>query len=200
MIEWRKIIPAVLAALVLVGTGYADLMPMSPAEVTSEGTLPTDLPPVLQDSKGGGLFHSPGILGLDSPGVGLPSPVEAGAGGASETQALGVFSREPQSRDLCLYALMGLGLCKSAPWVRKLSFGVIPGWYHDGGPFQVGHSHAISADCLCSALGYCFIQPDRRAEDPTPLHRRGMVVAPRRKSQFTRTGLASRGPPHLIHG
>jgi hypothetical protein len=95
---------------------------------------------------------------------------------------------------LCLYALLGLGLCKSAPWVKKLSLGVLPGWYHDGGPFQIGHSLAISPDCLCLAV-VCFTQPQDKAEDLQPLYRLGAVAALWRAAQFVPAVRAARGPP-----
>ena len=71
------------------------------------------------------------------------------------------------SLGLCLCALLGLGVCRSAPWVKKLSLTVIPEWYHDGGPRQIGHSLAVTPDCLCSSSA-CFVQPQSPAEDTAP--------------------------------
>jgi len=101
------------------------------------------------------------------------------------------------SLDFCLYALMGLGLCKSAPWVRRLSFGGIPEWYCAGGPYQLGGSHAIEPNCLCSTA-VCFVQPDRRAEDSIPQYRLGTLAARWRQSQCTPTVLPARGPPTML--
>lgn len=117
------------------------------------------------------------------------------AGSADESRPVPILSDRQDSRSLCFYALFTLGFCKSAPWVKKLSLGVVPGWYHDGGPFQVGHSHAISPDCLTVAPGYCFIQPGKITHDPLPHYRREMIISLWRESQFTPTVLASRGPP-----
>ncbi len=124
-----------------------------------------------------------------------PASARADAGGVDESRPVPILSDRQDSRSLCLYALFTLGLCKSAPWVKKLSLGVVPGWYHDGGPFQVGHSHAISPDCLTVASGYCFIQPGKIAHDPSPHYRREMIVSLWRESQFTYETLVSRGPP-----
>ncbi len=95
---------------------------------------------------------------------------------------------------LCLYALLGLGMCRSVPLVKRLSVTHIPQWYHDGGPVQIGHSHIISPDCLCHAP-VCFVQPECTAEDLSPLYRQETVVSLWRQSQFTPAVLASRGPP-----
>lgn len=99
------------------------------------------------------------------------------------------------SLHLCLCALMGLGVCKSAPWMKRLSFGYIPEWYHDGGPHQIGHSLAIPPESLCPVPICCFVQPDDRAEEFIIKHSLRTIVSAWRKSQFTPCILASRGPP-----
>jgi hypothetical protein len=102
---------------------------------------------------------------------------------------------EQNSLDLCLFALLGLGLCKSAPYVRKFSFGAIPDWYHTGGPSQIGHSFAISPDCLSlKPACRCRMQPDSTAATVSQF-RLEIVESLWRRSQFTPAVLASRGPP-----
>ncbi len=116
---------------------------------------------------------------------------------ADAAQAAQITSDNQNSLHLCVYALLSMGLCRSAPYVKKFSLGIVPQWYHDGGPFQIGHSQAISPDCLDSAPVYCFIQPDVAANNPMPKYRLGSVVSLWRTSQFTPTTLASRGPPYM---
>jgi hypothetical protein len=101
----------------------------------------------------------------------------------------------PGSIRLCLYALMGLGLCSAPHWIKKLHIGHIPEWYHNGGPFQIGHSLAVSPESLCSVLVYCFVQPVLAAEHFIPQYRLRTVVALWRETQFTLDVIASRGPP-----
>ncbi|MDT8301693.1 MAG: hypothetical protein RQ760_09430 [Sedimentisphaerales bacterium] len=103
------------------------------------------------------------------------------------------------SISLGLSALMGLGLLGSTHWVKRLHFGVIPEWFHDGGPSQIGHSYAVMPNCLCSTPAYCFIQPVALEEDSyqPQLHRQGVIVSLWRKSQFTPDAIASRGPPYM---
>ena len=93
---------------------------------------------------------------------------------------------------------LGLGLCKSAPWVKRLHFGHIPHWYHDGGPFQIGHSHAIGPDLGWTAVP-CLAQPDGPIQDISPRYYRGTVASLLRKSLFTPNTLAPRGPPLHYH-
>jgi hypothetical protein len=194
MMERRRIILAVVMAIVATVTVRADMVPASGPVI---GCPPQSCEcPEVQGA--GALDVQPFVavvLNLLPPG--LPSGVQPSTEQRSESQPLNVLSDEQNSLSLCLYALFSLGLCKSAPWVKKVSFGILPGWYHDGGPFQVGQSVAISPDCLDSAWAYCFIQPVRRGEDTMPQYRRETVVSLWRKGQFTPAAIASRGPPHM---
>jgi hypothetical protein len=113
---------------------------------------------------------------------------------ASSTQPQ-IISDRQSSLSLCISAIIGLGLCSSAHCVRKLSFGFIPEWYHNGGPFQIGHSFAVCPDSVCPAPVCCLVQPAVTAEDFLPQYHLGTVVSLWRKSQFTPDVIASRGPP-----
>jgi hypothetical protein len=113
----------------------------------------------------------------------------------TEVQHLQRFTSGPGSLNLCLSALLGLGLFSSTHLVKKLSFGFIPEWYHNGGPAQIGHSYALAPDSLCPAPIFCFIQPICTAEDSLIQHRQRTVMSIWRKSQFTPDVLTSRGPP-----
>lgn len=112
------------------------------------------------------------------------------------SQAVVVLDRDRGSLEWCLYALMGVGLCKSAPLFRKISIGFVPEWYHTGAPLQIGASHAVGPDCLCNAA-VCFVQPDSSNTDST--NRLGFVaITPRSLSpQCAVAAHASRGPPHM---
>ena len=101
----------------------------------------------------------------------------------------------PSSLNLCLSALIGLGLCSSAHYVKRLSFGFIPQWYHNGGPFQIGHSLAVNPDSVCPVAVCCLDQPARATENIMPQYRSGTIVSLWRKSQFTPDIIACRGPP-----
>ncbi len=105
------------------------------------------------------------------------------------------FTSGPSSLNLCLSALVGPGLCSSAHYVKRLSFGSIPDWYHNGGPFQIRHSLAAVPNSLCRVPVCCFVQPVCTAEDVMTQYRSGTVVSLWRESQFTPDVIAARGPP-----
>lgn len=128
--------------------------------------------------------------------VQLLPKANANMGQASQIQQPQITTDGAGNFSLCLYALIGLGLCKSAPFVKKLSFGFVPEWFHDGGPFQIGHSLAVSPESLCPAPARCFIQPVCTVQPLISQHRLRTIVSLWRKSQLTPDVLlASRGPP-----
>jgi len=190
-----RFISAVIAALVAGGTVRADMIPVSGQRDGGRQTMPVDGRPDTSSAKAAGLFSGRAIAELDLFPDGFPADPQGDVEPPAELQSVYLLSDEQDSLDLCLYALFGLGLCRSPHWVKKFSFGVIPHWYHDGGPFQIGHSHAISPDCLCSAPAHCFVQPDCRRQMPMLQYRQKTIMALWRKSQFVPTILASRGPP-----
>jgi len=197
MVGWRRIITVAVGGLALCATVQADMMPVSRPDAGFGKLLQVC---VSTDSPGQDFtrpFDSPAIADLDSLSIKLLPKARADAGPTGETQPLQIFAKEPRSVDLCLYALLGLGLCRSAPFVKKLHVGCIPDWYHCGGPSQIGHSLAISPDCLCPAPVCCFVQPDCTVEDHIPQYRQEIVVSLWRTSQFTPLVLASRGPPYM---
>ncbi len=99
------------------------------------------------------------------------------------------------SVSLCLAALLSLGLCRSIPVAKKLSFGFPPQWYHNDGPFQIGHSIAVDLESVYSVPVCCFVQPVTNTTDCALQRDFGTVVSLWRTSQFTPDLLAARGPP-----
>jgi len=189
MIGGRKITAGIIGGFLISAAAYADMAPVSAPDAgprqSSYVCGRTDLQ----------YTNFPNITGLDLWSVAfLPRP-NADVRQTSQAQYPPSLTDGASSFSLCLYALMGLGLVRSAPWVKKLSFGFVPEWCHDGGPFQIGHSHAVTANNLSLTPACCFFQPARVVEDLIPQYRLGTVVSLWRKSQFTSTVLAPRGPP-----
>jgi hypothetical protein len=141
-----------------------------------------------------GSIQSAEDLGIQ-PVTCLPG-VQSDPDASAETQPAMVFTNDQGSFGLCLYALLGLGLCRSVPLVKKLSLGYIPDWYHHGGPAQIGHSHVIGPDLGWSAV-LCLVQPDCTRRDLLPRYYWGAIASLLRKPLFTCTVLASRGPPSM---
>jgi hypothetical protein len=200
MVGVKKIISAAIVALAVVSVVRADMVPMSPSEGGARWAQSVCVPTAPQqasDSQDSAKFN--GTVDLDVLPVGFLPEVDEQVGDVAPAKAPEILTDRQNSRTLCLYALLGLGMCRTAPWVKRLHIGLIPDWYHNGGPSQIGHSFAISSDCLPSASVFCFLQPEptAAAQDRLPQHRRGIVVSLWRQSQYTPAVLASRGPPYM---
>ena len=115
----------------------------------------------------------------------------------SDLQQLHSLTDGHNSLEFCLSALISLGLCCSVHRVRRLSFGFVPGWYHEGGPFQIGHSFAVTPETLYPTPACCFIQTFCTADSHLPPYCLKTVISLWRKSQFTPAVIASRGPPAM---
>lgn len=100
------------------------------------------------------------------------------------------------SLDLCLYALIGLGLFRSGHCVRRSSLGFVAEWYYSGGPQQIGCSHAVGPGACCVET-VCFVQPDAVPDHLLLYAGRGIIPSLARSSQFTAAVLACRAPPSL---
>ena len=195
MIDGRRCITFIIAGLVCAAAVHADMVPVSSPDAGRPRQVymcsRTDIPcPNLSSP-----LNSLSVAHLDIMSVRFLPPVDVDIAQVSQTQHALDLANQPGSLSLCLYALLGLGLCNSAHWVRKISLGCIPEWYHSGGPFQIGHSLAISPESLRPAPACCFIQPVWTAERLIPQYRLRTVVSCWRKSQFTPDVIASRGPP-----
>jgi hypothetical protein len=115
---------------------------------------------------------------------------------ASEKLLPQVLVDRSNSFDLCLYALVSLGVLRSGCWVRRPSLGVFPEWYQGVALELVGCGCAAGPDAL-SMAGACFIQPDGRIDPTPPKQRRGTIVCLWRGSMYTPAVLAGRAPPRL---
>ena len=195
MTKRRQIFIAVFGVLVLAAPLYADMMPLSASGGRGGQPACSPQPTGTFSEEQLAWGDCRGIADLGVLPVGPLPVVDGDIEQACERQAAPILSDGQNSFSLCLYALLGLGLCRSAPWVKRLHLGAIPEWYHDGGPSQIGHSLAISPDCLCSTPVYCFVQPEDAAQDCIPQYRQEIIVSLWRKSQFAPEVIASRGPP-----
>ena len=197
MLYWRKLTTAVVGGLVITAAVHADMIPVSRLDAgrrqSSRVCGRTDLPYTNLASP----FNYSSVADLGSWSVEFLPEANRDVGQTYETQPVHILNSGASSLDLCLYALFGLGLCTYLPRAKNLSLGFIPEWYHDGGPFQIGHSYAVMPESLCPVPVCCFIQPVCTVEDSLPQYRLGTVTFLWRKSQFTPTILAPRGPPDL---
>jgi hypothetical protein len=197
MVNGRRLISAVICALVITAVVHADMI-----SVPQPGNERVQRPSVcrqlnFQRSNSTSTPYSfSRVFDLDKWANVLSSPASDDNEQSSEILPLQSFTTNgPGSLNLCLSALFGLGLCSSVHLVKKLSFNFVPEWYHSGGPFQIGHSHAVTPESLCPVADCCFIQPICTEEDYYTEYRLRTVISLWRKSQFTPAVIASRGPP-----
>ncbi len=200
MVGVRETISTVIVALAVAPVVHADMMPASSPRGGSRWSLAVwgkAVAPQPSDPQGSVTFGDTIDLDLFPEGC-LPG-VKLEAGSTGSAKHLKILTDRQNSVSLCLYALFGLGLCRSGAWIkRKLYVDLIPDWYHAGGPYQMGHSFAIAPNCLPAARIRCFIQPDSViAIEAAPLVFRWEIVASfGQQSQFLPGVAASRGPPH----
>ncbi len=195
MIDGRRIIPAVIGVFVATVSVYADMAPVPQSDAKCVQSLNACRLAELQYTDLSSPYNPPSVTELDLWSVEFLPEANADASQTSEIQHPLSLTNGPGSFNLCLSALIGLGLCSSAHWVKRLSFGFVPEWYHNGGPFQIGHSFAVTPESLCPVPACCFVQPVCTVEDSLPQYRLRKIVTLWRKSQFTPCVIASRGPP-----
>ena len=197
VINRRKFLTALVALLVVSAAVRADMVTVSRPDAGHRQLLHVCAGTNLRYPNLSSQSIFPSVADLDSWTVEFLPDANPDIGQNSDMQNPQILIDETGSLSLCLYALLGLGLCRTAPWVKKLSFGFIPEWYHNGGPFQIGHSYAVTPESLCPVPVYCFVQPVCTVEDSLPQYRLGTVTSLWRKSQFTPAVLVPRGPPNM---
>lgn len=195
MVDWRKLIVAIAGVLALSAAVHADMVPVS--QLGAEYRSPEQACSRVELLRTGpsSPFDSLSTAGL-SPGLVEFFPeTSTDVTQSSEMPSPQILTSGPSSLSLCLSALLGLGFYSSTHWVKKLHFGIVPEWYHEGGPFQIGHSYAVMPNSLCPVPAYCFVQPVLTAECCLSRYRLRTITSLSRNSQFTPSVLESRGPP-----
>ncbi|MEN6427035.1 MAG: hypothetical protein ABFE13_16895 [Phycisphaerales bacterium] len=186
-VKWSGAFLAVFGVTALGTAVRADMMPMTPSShgwrqtprscfpIGPQGATRSDAFAGHVVLVPGGLFH-------------MPSPIlEDSEGQIRNARSARILTDRQNS--------LGLGACRSVPLVKKLFLSQIPQWYHDGGPFQIGHSHAISPDCSSHAPACCFTQPSHTGTDRIARYPFAAGISFWYKPQFTPAARASRGPP-----
>jgi len=191
----RRQILGVIGALIIAGTVHADMVPVTELHGKGRPLQHTSSSAESRQKDFSGRYDCSVAVDLDLGRVRFLPEAGADAEQSSQMPHAIELTGGPGSCSLCLYALMGLGLCCAPHWVKRLAFGFIPEWYHDGGPFQIGHSYAATPESLCT-LQACYLAPtDEPVEPLKPQYRLGIILSLWRKSRFIPTILASRGPP-----
>ncbi len=197
MINRRKLFIVVIGVYVATDSVYADMKPVSQSDAKCVQSSHVCIPKKLQYTDFNSPSNYPSVAKIDLWSVEFLPEANVDVSQTSEIQHPQILTNGQGSLNLCLSALIGLGLCSSAHWVKRLSFGFVPEWYHNGGPFQIGHSFAVTPESLCPVPVCCFVQPVCTVEDSLPQYRLGTVTSLWRKSQFTPVVIGPRGPPNL---
>jgi hypothetical protein len=191
MAEWKRAVVAILMAFAVMDGVYADMMPTSslgaafrPSRCVCDRTGPSTR------------LDGPAITDLDVSSASYPDKIRFHLESANETQeSPHILASDQGSLDLCLYALLGLGMCRSGRWVRKSGLGHIPEWYHSDGPYQIGPSQAVGPDLLRLRPSLCLAQPDCTSGAALPQPGSVRIASLDRSTQCTPTTLPCRGPP-----
>ncbi len=196
MVGRGKTIPILIVAASLCAAVRADMVSLSPGDtvcvLAQQSHLMTDSPSADSPGPRGGF---PAIADFGLVPIGPLPQRDVETGQAGETKPPQIVTDEQNSVSLCLYALLGLGLCRSAPWVKRLHFSCLPDWYHSNGPYQIGHGYAIAPDCRRSVLMPCFVPSGHKLEDISPRCFPGTIVSFLRRPEVVCWELGSRGPP-----
>jgi hypothetical protein len=193
----RRVISVLFGLLVFTASVHADMLSMtwqndeclrSPRNINCVN---------LQCENTSSTYNSICIDDLDEWPIEFLDKANTDIGQDSRIQHIKGLTNGPNSLNFCLSALISFGLCCSTRYMKKMSLSFVPEWYHDGGPFQIGHSHAVMPGTLRLAQAYCFIQPDCKEDNPLTQYFIKSVISLWRKSQFTPVVLASRGPPDM---
>jgi len=181
--------------LVFTAVVHADMMPVSQECTVCRQSHGNYAKANCECESLSGLFNCTGIADLDLWSVEFSLEDDAQIGQTSEIEQPHRLTDGHNSLEFCLSALISLGLCCSVHWMKRHSLSFVPEWYHEGGPFQIGHSFAVTPETLYPTPAYCFIQPFCTADNHLPRYCLKTVISIWRKSQFTPAVIASRGPP-----
>ena len=197
MFDGRRVISAVICGLIVTVSAHAEMMSVYKPDTgrVQPRSVYNRLDNHNQNSSGYNNFTY--SADPDSWSVEFLPQANTDVEQAPELQQPQILTDGTNSFNLCLSALIGLGLCSSVNFVKRFSFNFVPEWYHDGGPFQIGHSLAVTPETLYPAPACCFVQPASTAESHIPQYRLRTIMSLWRMSQFTPDVIASRGPPGM---
>lgn len=195
---WQPVVAVPRGALSVSAAVHADMVPVLlltvGACVAPQTRLPAGSPLA---SFGDTCVDLAGMADSEIAPVTLRSTRLAVTESSGGSESPGIRTGERNHRSVCWRALLGLGLRRAARFMRKLQMDGFPGWYHSRGPYQVGHSSAITPDGLPGPPVGCFLRPQSPGRDHPPRYDAKAIVTLRGESPFAALSLAARGPPGL---
>ena len=196
LVSRERIIPALLLVCVIGATVRADMMSQQREIVHRDSacvhTWTTARPTLLSEPLSGLCLD---LADLRSPPITFSIDRRARASGTPETPPVRILTDRQNSLELCLYGLIGLGICRSGHWVKRSSLGFVPQWCCGSGPYSIGEGLDVSIDSPCTTAMCSLVQPNCAVQQRLPPHRSRAVVCLWRRSQFTSDVVSPRGPP-----
>jgi hypothetical protein len=197
MFRWRKLISIISGVLLFTAIVHADMVPIFKPD-TELQTSACDLYQTKEKQTDLSYMNdSPLAVSFNLVSIQFPLNTVSNIEQVATVPHSIDLTNEQGSVSLCLYTMLGLGLCNAPHWFKRLYFIRVPECYRNGGPFQIDHSLTVSSKSLCSAKVCCFIQSVRAAEHLLMQYHFRVVVFSWWKSQFTSVVLAPRGPPEI---
>lgn len=176
-------------------TTYADMMSVLPSRVKCRQPSSVHAPDQIRTVERSSSFDYTSVMDLNLWTSQFAPATGSNFDQTSETECPAILTDGQSNLSLCMSALIVLGLASFAHHLRKFHFGFIPEWYHNGRPFQVGHSLAVNPDSVCPLPVCCFIKSTLTPQNYRSQFRPKVIVSLWRKSQFTPDVLDARGPP-----
>lgn len=197
MICWRRLILGLISALFFAGIVRADMVPVFKLDAERQQPIRVCGEAEVRHTNLSYLYNSPIVDSLSLGTIQFLPKTSGDIDQSTEMPHTIELTGGPGSANLCLYALLSLGLYSVPHWIKRLHLVHIPQLCHDGGPFQIGYSFAATPESFCT-LQVCYLDPpNKTAEDALPLYRQRTIISLWRKSQFTPETIASRGPPAI---
>ena len=165
-------VPLTCLAILLVGTtARADLVSCLPIDHARDAypaaILTAPLPVAARISESGSIATA------------VATELAASFEPASQTEHVITLPPGPDSVLLAASGLLSLGAIQLGRNVRKLHFGLMPEWYHDGGPTQVGHATAWDLGFSHSAMPVCCFELPITAGSERPPARWRLQLEPK---------------------
>ena len=185
----RTIIIAAIVSLMGARTGHAGRMQSPCPQSGYIGALCCPGSVNLRDATYPGL-GTPCTLNLSFVRSTFGTPMEPGiVAGRQSSRTL-----VPQSFDLCVYGLMGLGVYESLSWTRRRAR-TAPSFCRNGWFLQSRPCLAVSLRLLWPEPVVHSVRPNDMHDDVVAQRDQEATVALWRKTQFSPTADAPRGPP-----
>ena len=132
MIDWRKFISSVIGILIVSVVARADMVSKPDMYIHRRVFSPVRGQTQVQQKHLSDPYDTLSVSYLDVWFVQIPVETDVNIHEVPKRPCSLELVNGPSSCSLCLCALLGLGLYAAPQWIKTLSFGYLPEWYHNG--------------------------------------------------------------------